>query len=491
MKNKILIGCLALATIFTSCRDESTLSPDNDTNFLDSQVFGTAERIQSQLLGVYGSFKHGRLHGGRYLIVNDIRGVDVLKQTDNLVTSSDIFMQNPTNSSNTIAYIWNHSYVTINNANLFIDGMKSTGTAVVGNALSKNYVAEAKVLRALSYYGLLQFFASPYADGNGSKLGVPLRLTGIKDSGSSALARSTVGEVYAQILKDLNEAEADLPLTYSSATNNTTRIHRNTVVALKTRVYLSMQKYPEAITEANKIVSATAPFAAPTGVANKLAPAITDVFSNYTTTESIFSLPMTATAGDFPGTQNQLAFYWTPSSGGGVGNGEYSVNPAGILANNTQFTAADKRRSFILTTGSGATLRLWNMKFKTPNPYTDWVPVIRYAEVLLNLAEAKVRASNTVDDQSIALLNAVHSRSDAAKVFTAADFPTPADFLLAIDNERRMEFMGEGHRTKDVTRLLAPFPAHGTAPAKALGDVGYIWPIPSSELTLNPLCVDN
>ena len=124
-------------------------------------------------------------------------------------------MQNPTNSSNTIAYIWNHSYVTINNANLFIDGMKSTGTAVVGNALSKNYVAEAKVLRALSYYGLLQFFASPYADGNGSKLGVPLRLTGIKDSGSSALARSTVGEVYAQILKDLNEAEADLPLTYS------------------------------------------------------------------------------------------------------------------------------------------------------------------------------------------------------------------------------------------------------------------------------------
>ena len=131
------------------------------------------------------------------------------------------------------------------------------------------------------------------------------------------------------------------------------------------------------------------------------------------------------------------------------------------------------------------------MKFKTPNPYTDYVPVIRYAEVLLNLAEAKVRSTNTVDAQSIALLNAVHGRSDAAKVFTAGDFATPVAFLLAVDNERRMEFMGEGHRSRDVTRLLATFPAHGSAPAKGLNDVGYIWPIPSTELSLNPLCVDN
>lgn len=304
------------------------------------------------------------------------------------------------------------------------------------------------------------------------------------------MARSTVGEVYAQILKDLNEAEADLPLNYSG-TSNVTRMHRNTAIALKTKVYLSMQKYTEAVAEANKIVSAAAPFTATSGVANKLEPNIANVFSSYTTAESIFSLPMTATAGDFPGTQNQIAYYWTPTTGGGVGNGEYSLNPAGILANTAQFTAADKRREFVLTTGSGSSARLWYMKFKTPSPYTDWVPVIRYAEVLLNLAEAKVRASNAVEAQAIALLNAVHGRSDAAKVFTAADFPTAADFLTAVDNERRMEFMGEGHRTRDITRLLKPFPAHGGAPAKALNDVGYIWSIPAAELSLNPAMTDN
>lgn len=53
-----------------------------------------------------------------------------------------------------------------------------------------------------------------------------------------------------------------------------------------------------------------------------------------------------------------------------------------------------------------------------------------------------------------------------------------------------MEFMGEGHRTRDITRLLKPFPAHGGAPAKALNDVGYIWPIPAAELSLNPAMTD-
>lgn len=492
MKNKkILIATtLGILSVLSSCRDESLLSPVSQTNITDATAFSTPTRINGVLLSVYSAFKSGNVHGGRYVIYSDIRGEDILKETDNLVTAADIFMQNPTNSSNSIGSFWTSSYYAINNANVFIDGMNAGGTAVVGEATGKANIAEAKALRAMLYYGLLQFFAKPYADGNGSKPGLPLRLTGVKGSGSSELARSTVGEVYTQILKDLNEAEADLPQSYSSAELNTTRIHKNTVIAFKTRVYLSMQKYAEAVTEANKIVSAAAPFSAPKGVNNKLEANIATVFSNYTTTESIFSLPMTTTAGDNPGTQNQIAFYWTPvTSKGGVGNGEYSLNPNGILANTTQFTADDKRRSFVLVSDNGA--KLWNTKFKTPSPYTDWVPVIRYAEVLLNLAEAKVRASNAVDAQAIALLNAVHGRSDAAKVFTAADFPTAADFLTAVDNERRMEFMGEGHRTRDITRLLKPFPAHGGAPAKALSDVGYVWPIPSSELSLNSAMTDN
>ena len=87
---------------------------------------------------------------------------------------------------------------------------------------------------------LMQLYARPYTDGNGTKLGVILKLNPETSSGDNSQARATAAEVYAQIIKDLNEAEADLPTTYGAAAANTNRAHRNTAIALKTRVYLNM-----------------------------------------------------------------------------------------------------------------------------------------------------------------------------------------------------------------------------------------------------------
>ncbi|MEI8060621.1 MAG: RagB/SusD family nutrient uptake outer membrane protein, partial [Ferruginibacter sp.] len=266
--------------------------------------------------------------------------------------------------------------------------------------------------------------------------------------------------------------------------NNTTRAHRNTAIAFKTRVYLTMQQYANVITEANKIVSAAAPFTAATGVTHALQANISNVFiAPYTTTESILSMPMTTTGGDNPGTQNPLGYYYSKVTG----NGEFSLNPAGIIAD-AGWTATDKRRSFISVSSGKSFL---NLKYAAPSPYTDYVPVIRYAEVLLNLAEAKVRTTNTVDAQAVALINAVRNRSDATVTFTAGSFATSADLIAAILKERRIEFLGEGLRNTDLLRLLQTIPAKGTAQQKTASDVGYIWPISSTELSLNTLCTDN
>ncbi|MEO5683431.1 MAG: RagB/SusD family nutrient uptake outer membrane protein [Chitinophagaceae bacterium] len=489
----LIAGVGAIATM-SSCRRE-LLTPIPQTSVSDASSFSTASRVSGQLLSLYGTMKNGNFYGGRGVIYGDIKGEDFLNQTSNLITGSDVWALNPTNSTTAVVNLWAQVYATINNSNIFLDGMASGGSAVVGTALAANYIGEAKFIRAASYFTLLQFYARPYADGNGSKLGVPLRLTGIKGTGASDLVRSTVADVYAQILKDLNEAETGVPLSYTGATaayNNTTRVHRNTVIAFKTRVYLSMQKYAEVVTEANKIVSATAPFVATSGVAHALQANIATVFTAYTTTESILSMPMTNTAGDFPGTQNQLGYYFSPTgANGGVGNGEFALNDLGIIAD-AGWSATDARRTnFVLKSGTGAATRYWLTKYKTGVNFTDYVPVIRYAEVLLNLAEAKVRSTNSVDAQAIALLNAVRNRSDAAKTFTAADFATSADLANAILKERRIEFLGEGLRNGDLMRLLQTIPAKGTAQAKTSADVGYIWPISSGELSLNKLAVDN
>jgi hypothetical protein len=72
------------------------------------------------------------------------------------------------------------------------------------------------------------------------------------------------------------------------------------------------------------------------------------------------------------------------------------------------------------------------MKFSSPSPYLDKAPVIRYAEVLLSFAEAKVRTSNSVNAETVALLNAIRGRSDASKTYITASFSSAQALIDAI-----------------------------------------------------------
>jgi hypothetical protein len=482
-QKRYLVGLFAALFLLASCQRE-LLAPVPQTSITDATAFDTPARVLNQVNSLYSALKSGNFYGGRAQIAGDIRGEDFLNETTNLVTGSDVWSLNPTGTSqNFVKNLWSQAYYVINLCNLFVDGMAAKGTAVVGATTSGNYIAEARLIRAVTYLKLLEHYARPYADGNGSKPGVPLRLTGIKASGFSNIARSTVAQVYTQIISDLDFAEANLPASYATAILNSTRAHKNTAIALKTRVYLSMQDYAKVITESNKIVGQdVAPFSATTGVAHSLNANIVNVFRTpYTSSESILSMPMTATAGDNPGTQNQLGYYFSRTTG----NGEFSLNPSGIIAN-TGWTANDARRSFNAVVSTKPYL---NVKYNAPSPYTDYAPVIRYAEVLLNLSEALARTNTTsVSAKAVALLNAVRKRSDAAVTLAPA---TQADLITAILTERRIEFLGEGLRNFDLMRLLQTIPAKGTIPAKAPSEAGYIWPISADELSLNNLMTDN
>lgn len=493
--NNILVVCTA-AVLVTACKRDNLMDPKPTDSIPDLNVFTTKEQVLNQLRSLYASFKNGQFHGGRYIIYNEIRTDEWLNEKTNGVTGLQTWNHTLTNTVAEVNGLWAQGYLAINNVNVFLEGMTEKGNAVVGDSLSKNYLAEARLIRGYAYYCLLQLYARPYYVDNGNKPGLPLRLTANKLRAEYQLARSTVAQIYTQVLDDLNYAETNLPKAYGTAELNTTRVHRNTAIALKTRVYLSMQKYPEAITEANKIVTAAAPFTATSGVAHALQADFTKVFTTYNTTESVWSMPMTSTTGDNPGTQNQLAYYYSPASSlGGVGNGEYSLSATGIVGNTTAWPATDKRRDFVKSTGSGSSARKWLTKFSAASPYTDYVPVIRYAEVLLNLAEAKVRNTSTIDAQAVALLNAVRNRSDATKTFTVADFATYTDLINALLIERRIELLGEGRRSPDLLRLGLTIPGKSsntsTVPPIAATDKQYIWPISSTELDLNKLCGDN
>ncbi|MCZ4224011.1 RagB/SusD family nutrient uptake outer membrane protein [Pedobacter rhodius] len=485
INNKIKYLFIAAPFLFaTSCKkDFLTTAPDTALPIEDA--FSNPDRILSQVNGIYAGVKNGQFLGGRYQIYSDIRGEDFVVNKPNGVTGLDTWRFNVTSGTNEVVNLWGAVYAAINRANLVIEGVNANASKLTP-ALAKQYIAEAKFLRALSYYSLLQLYAKPYITDNGASLGVPLRLKGEKDLSSNDLKRSTVAEVYTQILKDLDEAEPDLALTLTA-----TRASRNTAIALKTRVYLSMGNLTAVVTEANKIVSATAPFSATTGAPLKLESNIATVFGgayvgNASATETALTFPMADL--DAPGTQNQLAYYYNVATNNAGGNEEFFLNPTGIFAN-AAFAAGSTDARKGLTAVSGGNTYL--TKFKRPSPYTDYVPVIRYAEVLLNLAEATVTTDPT---RSIALLTAVRQRSNPGYVFSATDL-LPANLKNTILTERRIELLGEGFRSPDVMRqglgFVAKSGSQGTAPAIPFNTAGYIWPISSVEVQNNKLIVQN
>ena len=483
MKRLSIYTLLAGTMLASSCQKD-LINPVPSAQLSDVSAFDTKERIVSQVNGLYSVAKNGNFFGERYEIYNDVRGEEFINQQQNAFTAYQTWNFTVIGNSQEVQNLWNQGYITINNINVFLDGLAASGTKVIDEATADNYIGEAKFLRGLSYYSLSQLYTRPYWDNPSTNLGLVVYTEGHKSPQAYQKARSTVEETYKQVITDLDSAETLLPDTYDDATLNVTHAHKNAAIALKTRVYLSMGAYDKVITEANKIVPLTAPFVAPSGVPNALADKISDVFTSYTTTESIFSFPFTSASGDDPNSQNSFGEYYLPGALGG--KNEYSLNPAGIIANTT-WTTTDDRRKFIYTADGTPYLT----KFATPDPFTDWNPVLRYSEVLLNLAEALAHQTNAVDPRAVALLNAVRNRSDKATTFTVASFATVTDLINAVLLERRIELLGEGFRGADITRLGLPFPVKGGAGAVQPTDKKYIWPISTSELTYNKLAKDN
>ncbi len=485
---KYIITSILILGFLPSCQKDR-LSPQPQTQILDEVSFSTPEKTLAAVNGVYAGAKVGQIYGGRYYNYQDARGEELINETANGVTQLSTWNFTVTPTTNEVQNFWAAAYTAINRANVVIAGVDK---APISDALKSQYKAECRFIRALMYHALITIYARPYWDGNGSKPGVVIYTEPQTQLGENQKARATVAEVYTQILDDLNFAEANLAANNGSTSLNVTRAHKNTAIALKIRAYLYIGDYAKVITEGAKLApQATAPFSTTSGVTHTLATNISTVFgAGGQTPENILSFPFTAN--DLPGTQNSLNQYYSPAATPSTatnpctscaGNGDYSLNlgATGIVSN-TGWTAADARRQFnqIINNATKTWLRKW-----TAN--TDYVPAIRYAEVLLNYAEALARV-NGLDPKAIALLNAVRKRSDAATTLVPT---TQAELIDMILTERRIELLGEGFRSRDLLRLSLGIPAKGTAPSITSLSPQYIWPIPQSELNVNKAVVQN
>ncbi len=528
IKHITLIPAMALA--LAGCKKAVDLAPY--TSVPASEAFSSASKCQTTLYGIYdaaqsGAYTDGSLRGYPFGAANieqgDCRGEDVI----NIAAFFQITYQATYNSTSpNIEGHWNGLYALINKANDGIDGFRQAGTsAILTPAVALQYEAECRFLRALSHHELMIMWARPYRDGNGGLVGVPYRDFAVKTVADANairnLPRALSDTVYRRILRDLDFCETNLTAAPVISSDRPVRASRAAAIALKMRVKLHMGDWAGVIAEGNKLIPAVVTPLTPSGFTSPIGGyALTaspdgPFASNATNLESIFSVRNNNI--DAPNVNGGLAAMYGAANLSG--RGLVAVSPA--IWNNSGWRCDDLRRTLLYTSGTNANsgISIFTTKYRDYVTRSDYAPQIRYAEVLLMQAEAEARNSGTVNARAIDLLNCVRNRSiptPATNQYVAANFANANALIAAILLERRIEFLLEGKRWADISRLSqdAAFTTNGI-PAKytngsqgaalyncggaiTLGqaaipyaDYRFLWPIPNPEIVSNPIVTQN
>ena len=256
------MGCAILAASLSSCvNDWLDVAPSDGTDAgaaLTSSSDLAAARTgmyaalkgNSNLVDYYGQqfFVYGDVHAGDDYQYNNFGGsnrasfyYDMNYQTASEFTSS-------TSSSNVA---WKSPYIVIGRANRIIAAAEggALSDAAEAKATIDQYAAEAKVLRALAHFDLVRIYGKPYTEDQGASLGVPL-VTGVLESNAKP-ARSTVAEVYTQVVKDLTEAISSNALATETEPGYVSVWGAKAILS---RVYLNMGDYANALSVAEDII---------------------------------------------------------------------------------------------------------------------------------------------------------------------------------------------------------------------------------------------
>lgn len=253
------MGCAILAASLSSCvNDWLDVAPSDGTDAgaaLTSSSDLAAARTgmykalkgNSSLVDYYGQqfFVYGDVHAGDDYQYNNLGGSNRASfyYDMNYQTASEF-----TSSSNVA---WKSPYIVIGRANRIIAAAEggALSDAAEAKATIDQYAAEAKVLRALAHFDLVRIYGKPYTEDQGASLGVPL-VTEVLESNAKP-ARSTVAEVYTQVVKDLTEAISSNALATETEPGYVSVWGAKAILS---RVYLNMGDYANALSVAEDII---------------------------------------------------------------------------------------------------------------------------------------------------------------------------------------------------------------------------------------------
>lgn len=252
------MGCAILAASLSSCvNDWLDVAPSDGTD-ADAALTSSSD-LAAARTGMYKALKGNSnlvdYYGQQFFVYGDVHAGDDY-QYNNLGGSnraSFYYDMNYQTASefNTSTVSWQSPYVVIGRANRIIAAAEggALSDAAEAKATIDQYAAEAKVLRALAHFDLVRIYGKPYTEDQGASLGVPL-VTEVLESNAKP-ARSTVAEVYTQVVKDLTEAISSNALATETEPGYVSVWGAKAILS---RVYLNMGDYANALSVAEDII---------------------------------------------------------------------------------------------------------------------------------------------------------------------------------------------------------------------------------------------
>lgn len=486
-----------LAMLASSC-GEDFLNQSDPTKVWVEAFYKNEEQVKQALNGVYGGVQ--TLNNTAYLFgefQTDNTTVDLNPADRGGAGSWEAFEFGTINSGNgEINNLWNGYYAVLYNCNLALEKMVEAPMSETGR---KEIEAQLKFLRGYMYFNMVQYFGGVVIVT--STLSVP--------DPAFDLVRSTEAEVWAQVEKDLKDAAAGLPEKYT-ANADKGRATKGAALGLLGKAYLTQKKYADALATLKQVT--TLGYSLTANYADNYNPNLKNGL------ESIFEIQYQGDNDNGEWSNFQYVFAPRISKGAVTGytagaNGGRNVPTSDIMA---AYEKDDVRKDISLKTNFTLDGKVYPVPYVSKYNYphtivnrtnTNW-PVLRYADVLLMLAES-INEQSGPTAEALGYLNQIRKRAGLADLAIA----DKVAFRTAVLKERRLELAFENHRWFDLKRTKTPaewaafMNAHGAQErAKPTVDRGnvpfnstdyvyteneYFLPLPAPQILINPKLTQN
>jgi hypothetical protein len=416
------IAIIVLIVFLGACENDLNTAPED--TFTTGSFYKTASDLEAAVNATYGGLQKNGLYGFNYHILMETRTDNTFEEEpSNSGGFGDVDLFNRVTTNSVFRQTWVDSYVTIQAANIVLNRIDAI--ADMDTSLKNTRKGEMKFIRALVYYNLVDLYG-----------GIPLVLQETSNpTDYFGQGRTSVQDVFTQIILDLNEASSALP-----ESNDLGRANKAAALLLLGKAHLTLGNAAEAETALRAINGYT--------FINTYA----DIFgiSNENNAASIFEVQFQSGINGGEEGSKFASKFNSQKNPGSKGN---NIITQDLL---NSFEAGDLRKNEIIQDPLDPSVYISKKYLDNSRTLVDDgdnnVIVFRYADVLLSLAEALNTKGFVADGESFDLINQIRTRASLPNL-TSATITNQQEFSEALLKERRHEFFYENHRWFDLKRL--------------------------------------